>query len=107
MLRHCGAVLQCDLPFSWQETQPIEVDLSLAASASGTFSSTVRVTSANDANAANDETTVAITVNAAAPSAPPPASGGSNGGSGGGGGAFEWLSIALLAALARRKLLRD
>lgn len=97
--------LQCDLPFSSQEFQPVEVDLSLAAEAPGSFTSSVRVTSANDTNAANDETSVAITVNAAPPP-PPPSSvntGGQSSNTGGGGGSFEWLSLGLLAALVRRR----
>jgi len=105
-------LLQCDLPSGWPENQALEIDLLLAANAAGTFTSTVRVLSENDANAANDQASVTVTVNAATspPSNPPanPPSGSSSGGGGdrggGGGGRLEWALLAALGLMAARRL---
>ena len=68
-----STTLQCDL-FSWPEDQVLQLYLNLLASAAATFTSTVRVRSFNDTNPANDEVSVAVTVNAATPPpvTPPP-----------------------------------
>ncbi len=104
-------LLQCDLPSGWPEDQALEIDLRLAANATGTFTSTVRVLSENDANAANDQASVTITVNAATPPpANPPANPPSNppasGGGGGGGGRMEWLLLSVLSLMATRRARR-
>jgi hypothetical protein len=99
--------LQCDLPSGWPESEPLEIDLTLSPAAAGTFTSTIRVTSTNDTNATNDQVTVAMTVNPVV-TTPPPSSGGGGSGSagGGGGGSLEWVSLVLLGAIARRRLVK-
>lgn len=103
-------LVQCTLPSSWPENQALEFDLVLAANAAGTFNSTVRVISGNDSNAANDQASVSITVNAAGPPpvVPPPVNPPSGGGAsgGGGGGRIEWLLLALLGGIASRRVIR-
>lgn len=103
-------LLQCDLPAGWPEDQALEIDLLLAANATGTFTSTVRVLSENDANAANDQASVTITVNAAPlPPANPPANPPSNppsSGGGGGGGRLEWAMLVALSLMATRRARR-
>ncbi len=102
------ATIECQLPSSWPEADALLIDLTLAADSAGTFTSNIRVTSANDTNAANDDATVAITVTSPPPPPPPPPSGGNSSGGtgGGGGGSLEWLSLGLLAALARGRYRR-
>jgi hypothetical protein len=78
-------------------------DISLFASQTGTFTSKVEVSAANDSNAGNNSADIAITVNAVtAPPSNPPAGGG--GGGGGGGGRLEWLGLAVLTLLAARRI---
>lgn len=101
-------LLQCEL-FGWPEDLPLQIDLNLQASAALAFTSTVRVRSQNDTNPANDEVTVALTVNAATPPPNPPPNpppGGSSSGGGGGGGRVEWLLLGLLGAFATRRAVR-
>jgi hypothetical protein len=70
------------------------VNLSVRASADGSFTSNVRVTSANDNNTTNDTREVAVEIASVSVT---PVSGGSGGG--GGGGRMEWLALAFLALL--------
>jgi hypothetical protein len=102
-------LLQCEL-FGWPEDQPLQIDLNLQASAALTFTSTVRVRSLNDTNPANDEVTVALTVNAAPPPVTPPPNPPPNppsgGSSSGGGGRVEWFLLGLLGVVATRRCVR-
>jgi hypothetical protein len=79
------------------------IDLTLATSGSGGFSSNVAVRSLNDSTGGNNAASVNITV-----SALPQAGGSSSGGSsgGGGGGRIEWMLLALLGGIATRRAVR-
>ncbi|HEV7610004.1 MAG TPA: M12 family metallo-peptidase [Steroidobacteraceae bacterium] len=97
--------LECDLPSSWPESQGIQVDLSLLSPAASNFVVTARVTAINDFANANDEGTIAVTVNAAqpAPSNPPSNPPSSPPKSGGGGGRLDWPVALLLGLLLVRR----
>ncbi|MES1262961.1 MAG: hypothetical protein ABUL69_01315, partial [Peristeroidobacter soli] len=78
----------------------------------GTFTSNLALTSANDSTTANNAATITISATAPPPDTPPPTSGGggssSGGGSsgskgGGGGGALAWLGLAFLGGLLARR----
>jgi len=88
--------LQCGLG-NWDESQSLQLDLRVSATAATTASIKVRVLSLNDSDDSNNEATIAVTVNAVVmtPPAAPPSGGGS-----GGGGRFEWLALAFLALLS-------
>ncbi len=99
-------LLQCELPVTWAAIDPLIIDLSLSATGTGSFASTVRVRAENDIDASNDEAGVAMSVtHPAPPSGGSSSGGGSSGGAGKkGGGALEWLSLGVLGlALYRRR----
>jgi reprolysin (M12B) family zinc metalloprotease/uncharacterized protein DUF11 len=79
-------------------------DVSLNTSAAGTFTSNVSIQAANDSNAGNNSSAIALSVTAPPPPlTPPPASPSPpSSGGGGGGGSLEWLVIAFLASMAVR-----
>jgi len=88
------------------------IDISLNATGTGTFTSNLALTSANDSTTANNAATITISATAPPPPNPPPPTGGggssSGGGSsgskgGGGGGALEWLGLAFLGGLLARR----
>ncbi len=84
-------------------------DISLNTSAAGTFTSNVSIQAANDSNAGNNASVIALSVTEPAvvpPPAPPPAPPPSSGGGSGGGGSFEWLAVIFLAWMALRRKLR-
>ena len=63
----------------------------------------------NDTNPANDTASFQVTSTTASSNPPGGSSsgGGSSGGGGGGGGSLEWLSLGVLALLARRRLVES
>src|SRR5690349_18637261 len=73
--------------------------LSVRASNDGSFVSNVKVSAANDINAANDSREVAMEIRGATVAA----SNGPGAGGGGGGGRMEWLGLGLLLVLVVRK----
>ncbi len=73
------------------------VDITLRINGTGTFTSTIVGTSANDTNSANDSATLSITANPASSSSG--GGGGVGGGGGGGGGRIEWPVVILLGLL--------
>jgi len=90
-------LLRCDFA-NLEPLARATVTLSVRASGNGHFSSTVRVSAANDSNPANDSRDVALEIaspTVAATNGPPAASGG--------GGRFEWFGLALLGLLVVRK----
>jgi hypothetical protein len=103
------STLECDLS-GWPEDQVYEVDLTLQAASAGSYTIGAKVSAANDTDATNNESSVAVTVNAAAipppvtpPSNPPPSGGGSSGGGGGGSTDPALLAVlALMLAYSRR-----
>jgi hypothetical protein len=77
-------------------------DISLNTSAAGTFTSNVSIQAANDSNAGNNASAIALSVTepvVTPPPAPPPAPPPSGGG---GGGSFEWFAIVFLALMLLR-----
>jgi hypothetical protein len=72
------------------------VNLTVRANAQGKFTSSLRISSVNDTNAANDTGEVSLTISNTTAAA-------SEGGSKGGGGRIEWLMLAALAVFAWRK----
>lgn len=82
--------------------ESLSYELTLRLNGPGTFTSDLRVRSANDTNVANDTTTLQIQSNAAAGSSTSSSSSGSSsgGGKGGGGGRLEWLVLVPLAGIA-------
>jgi len=106
--------LQCMLP-PISAGSPASIDVSLNVTGTGSFTSNLVLTSANDSSNANNAATIAISATAA-PATPPPSSGGgsSSGGSSsgggtaaggkGGGGGFEWLGLAFLSLLIGRRV---
>ncbi len=89
------SVLTCD--FSELDAGSIStVNVTVHANEAGTFTSALRLTSANDSNAANDSKDLAIQVN--------DVTNASSTTGGKGGGRFEWLGLALLALLVARRL---
>ena len=88
--------LRCDFA-TLEPFATASVSLSVRASANGSFTSNVKVTVANDGNAANDSRDVAMDIKGETVSA----SNGPNGS--GGGGRMEWLGLALLCLLAMNK----
>ncbi len=104
------AVLECTV-FALTSGTSTSFDITLLANSAGTFTSHVEVTAGNDANLANNQRDIAITVAAAAGSgggASSSGGGNSSGGSsgGGGGGSMEWLGVAFLGLLVLRRLSR-
>ena len=99
--------LQCTLP-PIPAGSSASIDVSLNATGTGTFTSNLVLTSANDSSTANNAATIAISATAAP--APPSGGGGSSSGGGaatggkGGGGGFEWLGLAFLALLIGRRV---
>ena len=84
------AVLRCD--FDALEAHSVStVNLSLRASAGGSYVSALKLSSLNDTNPANDSGEVTFTISTVKPVAEAQA---------GGGGSLEWLSLALLGLLA-------
>jgi hypothetical protein len=82
--------LRCDFP-TLEAFASASVNLSIMASADGSFIGRVSVSTANDLNTANDSREVALEIsggNVAASSAP---------GGTGGGGRFEWIALLWLA----------
>jgi Reprolysin (M12B) family zinc metalloprotease/Domain of unknown function DUF11 len=79
------------------------LDITVRLDGTGTFTSNIRVSGRNDTNPANDTASFQLTSNAVTNN--PPAGSSSSGGSsgGGGGGSLEWLSLGVLALLARRR----
>jgi hypothetical protein len=90
------AVLRCDFD-GIDALGTATVNLTVRASQRGTHLSSLKLTSANDTNPANDSREVAIEI--AASSGTPSASRAG----GGGGGSFEWLSLALFAGFLTRR----
>lgn len=91
-----STVLRCD--FSELDPGSVStVSISVHANQAGSFTSTLRLTSANDSNPANDSRDLAIQINDATNSP-------STGSDTRGGGSFEWLGLALLAALVALRL---
>jgi hypothetical protein len=79
-------------------------DISLNTIAAGTFTSNVSILAANDSNAGNNASAIALSVTEPAvipppapPAAPPP-----SGGGGGGGGSLEWFAVVFLALMVLR-----
>ncbi len=98
-------VVRCFLPSVWDENQELTLIATLDVPTATTFNAVVTASASNDFNVANDQASIAVTVNA--PAAPPPPNnggGGSNAGGGGGGGRLEWFAVALLAMLAMRRV---
>ena len=85
------AVLRCDFD-EIDANSTATVNLTVRASQRGTHMSSLKLTSANDTNPANDSREVAVEI-AGSTGAAAASSGG------GGGGSFEWLSLLLLADL--------
>jgi hypothetical protein len=85
-------------------------DISLNTTAPGTFTSNISIQAANDSNAGNNTSDLALSVTdppapPPPPPPPPPSSGGgssSSSGGGGGGGRMEWFALAFLAVFAWR-----
>jgi hypothetical protein len=96
------STLLCDFQLM-VPNESASIDLTLATSGSGGFSSNVAVRSLNDSTGGNNAASVNITV-----SALPQAGGSSSGGSsgGGGGGRIEWMLLALLGGIATRRAVR-
>jgi hypothetical protein len=88
-------VLRCD--FSELDAGSIStVSIAVHANEAGSFTSALRLTSANDSNAANDSKDLAIQVNEVTNA--------SSTTGGKGGGRFEWFGLALLALLVALRL---
>jgi hypothetical protein len=93
--------LQCSF-WSLSDGMRPTIDVSLLASTTGTFTSNITVRSANDSNAGNNGTSVALTV-----TSPTSGNGGGSSSSGGGkkgGGSLEWLALAFLGLLALQRV---
>jgi hypothetical protein len=75
-----------------------QVDMNLTATESGSLSVSLKLDSANDANASDDTGTITISASGNPVSTTPPATGGSTSGGGGGGGGGR-VDLALLALL--------
>ncbi len=93
------SVLQCDFE-ELDAHSTATVNLTVRASQRGKHKSSLKLTSANDTNPANDSREVAVEISGSTGSATANSSGG------GGGGSFEWLSLALLGWLVRQRLLQ-
>ncbi len=76
-----------------------EVDLQLAANATGTTTVSLEVGSSNDSNAGNDSGSVTTNVSETSAASGPPGSSGSAGGNGGGGGRVDLLLLAFLGLM--------
>jgi hypothetical protein len=94
------SVLRCDFA-DLEANRSVTVNISVRASGHGSFTSTLKLTSINDTNPANDSRQVALDITRDQ-AAPAPAAAGSGGG-GGGGGRLEWLLLGLFAALVWRR----
>ncbi|HET9475051.1 MAG TPA: M12 family metallo-peptidase [Steroidobacteraceae bacterium] len=90
-----STVLRCDFD-EIDAHGTATVNLTVRASQRGTHMSSLKLTSANDINPANDSREVAVEISGSAGVA-------SASSSRGGGGAIEWLSLALLAVLVWRR----
>ena len=85
-----STVLRCD----FDEIQPNEtatVNLTVRAGQRGTHMSSLKISSANDTNPANDSREVAFEITGSSGTA-------AANSKGGGGGSFEWLTLLMLAA---------
>jgi hypothetical protein len=91
-----GDALRCDFD-TLEPLARVSVSLRVRASANGNFTGSVRVTTLNDVNPANDARDVAMTIG----DTPVQASNGPGGR--GGGGRMEWLALALLGWAVLRK----
>ena len=91
-----SAVLSCDFS-DLDANSTSTVSLSVRGTANGNFVSSLKLSSSNDTNTANDSSDVAIAISntAGAPQATT---------ANGGGGRMEWLGLALLMSLALRKV---
>jgi hypothetical protein len=90
------AVLRCD--FSELDAGSIStVNITVHANEAGTFTSSLKLTSANDGNTANDSKDVSMQISNATNASRTTA--------GKGGGRIEWLGLAFLALLALRRIL--
>lgn len=92
-----STVLRCDFD-EIDAHSTATVNLTVRASQRGTHMSSLKVTSENDTNPANDSREVAVEI-----SGTPGVVASAN--SGGGGGSFEWLSLAFLVWLLRRRVM--
>jgi hypothetical protein len=81
-------LLRCDFA-ALEANSTSTVNISVRAGARGRYASSLKLTSINDTNPANDSRQVMFEISAAATPAAPA--------TGGGGGRFEWLSLLLLA----------
>jgi hypothetical protein len=89
--------LRCDFS-TLDALASAHITLSVRASSEGRFLSQVRVSAANDSNAANDSREVTLEISASQAVASNATVAG-----GGGGGRFEWLALAILALMTIRK----
>jgi hypothetical protein len=90
--------LRCDFGvIAGGQSRGIDVWLTSAAGASGTFTSNVTLRAANDSTANDNARTVAMTVTAPSSGGGSSSSSSSSGGGKGGGGSFDWLALLLLA----------
>ena len=85
-------VLSCDFA-ELEANSTSTVNLSVRAGTRGSYSSALKISSINDTNPANDARNVAFEIAGSSPAVAEAKS------AGGGGGRFEWLGLALLAAL--------
>ncbi|HET9865547.1 MAG TPA: zinc-dependent metalloprotease family protein [Steroidobacteraceae bacterium] len=94
------ASLQCTILVMFPNDSR-EIDIDMNPVTSGTFTSNIVLNAFNDSTPGNNAASIAVNVSAP----PPPSSGGSSSGGGKkkGGGGFDWIGIAVLAALMVRK----
>jgi hypothetical protein len=90
------AILSCDFA-ELEANSTSTVNLTVRASARGSFTSALKLTSLNDTNPSNDNRSVAFQITSA--SGTPAMAAAKTGG----GGRFEWLALALLALVASRR----
>jgi hypothetical protein len=101
-------VIHCILS-EWPAGQQFTFNLKLQASSPGSYNVGVKVLAANETNPADNEATIAVSVNAATPPptpSPPTQNPPGGGGGGGGGGRLEWLALAVLGLLATWRIPR-
>ena len=85
-------LLRCDFA-ELDPNSTSTVNISVRAGESGRYTSSLKLTSLNDSNPANDSREVALDISGGTSAAAV------QGGGGGGGGGFEWLSLAALALI--------
>jgi hypothetical protein len=105
----CSGTSNLECTFPDLANQDIRVDLNLQASTAGSYTVKAKVSSANDTDAGNNETSSVITVSAPSTPPPPPGGGGASGGgsSGGkGGGSFDAVLLVGLSVLLMRRRVR-